>query len=159
WRGRQAVFWGAIFAWASVWLIGQLAWGADEVLSAVSLPWFKWPIILQLCASALPLIVLVAWPHRAAAHQTPITAPLDITVLVCLTGFLYWCFICAPGTDPNHAALALKSLATIGPLVRLASVIGLLGAMWSAGKSAWAAVYQRLAIGLGIAFLVLIAMS
>src|SRR5262249_51216220 len=70
WRGRQAVFWSAIFAWAAVWLLGQLAWASDELLRAVILPWFKWPIILQLCASALPLIALVAWPHRAAPDET-----------------------------------------------------------------------------------------
>src|SRR5262249_61778950 len=40
WRGRQAVFWSAIFAWAAVWLLGQLAWASDELLRAVILPWF-----------------------------------------------------------------------------------------------------------------------
>ena len=159
WRGRQAVFWGAIFAWAAIWLIGQIAWASDELLRAVLLPWFKWPIILQLCASALPLIALVAWPHRAAPAETAITGALDITVLASLTSFLYWCLIIAPGMDPEHSALALRTLATIGPLVRLAAVIGLLAAMRSAGKSAWAAVYMRLASGLGLAFAVLILMS
>jgi PAS domain S-box-containing protein len=159
WRGRQAVFWGAIFAWAVVWFVGQIAWASDELLRAVTLPWFKWPIILQLCASALPLIALVAWPHRAAPDETAITGSLDITVLAFLTGFLYWCLIIAPGMVPEHSALALRMLATIGPLVRLVAVIGLLAAAWSAGKSGWAAVYQRLALGLGLAFAVLILMS
>src|SRR5437764_9198492 len=78
WRGRQAVFWTAIFAWAAVWLVGQIAWASDELLRASLLPWFKWPIILQLCASALPLIALVAWPHRAASDDTAVTVALDI---------------------------------------------------------------------------------
>src|SRR5262245_12210584 len=159
WRGRQAVFWGAIFAWAAIWLVGQIAWASDELLRAVILPWFKWTIILQLCASALPLIALVAWPHRAAPDETAITGALDITVLGFLTAFLYWCLIIAPGMNPDHSALALRMLATIGPLVRLAAVVGLLSAAWFAGKSAWATVYQRLAIGLGLAFAVLILMS
>src|SRR5262249_12016135 len=102
WRGRQAVFWGAIFAWAAIWLVGQLAWASDELLRAQLLPWFKWPIILQLCASALPLIALVAWPHRAAPDETAVTGALDIAVLGFLAGFLYWCLIIAPGMDPAH---------------------------------------------------------
>ena len=159
WRGRQAVFWGAIGAWALLWLIGQTAWASDELFHAAVLPWFKWPIILQLCASALPLIALVAWPHRGVLAETAMTAALDIAALVFLTGFLYWSLIIAPGIDPAHHRLALQALATIGPLVRLAAVVGLLWAAASAGKNAWAMVYQRLAFGMLGAFLILIVMS
>src|SRR4051794_36972326 len=159
WRGRQAVFWGAIFASAVLWLVGQVAWASDELLQATLLPWFKWPIILQLCASALPLIALVAWPHRTAPEETAVTVALDITVLAFLTGFLYWCLIIAPGMNPGHTALAVRTLATIGPLVRLAAVTGLLAAAYSARGTRWAVVYQRLAIGLGLAFASLIVMS
>src|SRR3989442_4254381 len=56
WRGRQSVFWAAIGAWPMLWLIGQIGWGGDEVVRAGALPWVKWPIILPVCASALPLI-------------------------------------------------------------------------------------------------------
>ena len=66
WRGRQAVFWAAIGAWAALWFIGQIGWASDELFRSTPLPWFKWHIILQLCGSALPLIALVAWPHRDA---------------------------------------------------------------------------------------------
>ena len=159
WRGRQAVFWAAIGAWAVLWLIGQLAWASDELLRATLLPWFKWPIILQLCASAIPLIALVAWPHRAGDDETAITVALDIAVLVCLAGFLYWSLVIAPGIDAGHSALALRTLAIIGPLVRVAAVAGLLAAAASAGKNAWSAVYLRLAYGMGLAFAVLVVMS
>jgi signal transduction histidine kinase len=60
---------------------------------------------------------------------------------------------------PTESALALRTLATIGPLIRLASVIGFLWAAKSARGGAWAAVYQRLAIGMGLAFVVLIGLS
>ena len=159
WRGRQAVFWAAIGAWAVLWLVGQTAWASDELLQARLLPWFNWPIVLQLCASALPLIALVAWPHRGVLAETAMTVALDITALVFLTGFLYWSLIIAPGMDPAHNRLALQSLATIGPLVRLAAVVGLFWAAASAGKNAWALVYRRLAIGMLGAFAVLIFMS
>ena len=159
WRGRQAVFWGAIGAWALIWLIGQMTWASEELLAATLLPWFKWPIILQLCASAIPLVALVAWPHRGVGAETAMTVALDIVALVFLTGFLYWSLIIAPGIDPAHQRLALRSLATIGPLVRLAAVVGLLSAAASAGNNAWALVYRRLAFGMLAAFAVLIAMS
>jgi PAS domain S-box-containing protein len=159
WRGRQAVFWGAIAGWAVLWLIGQAAWASDELLHATLLPWFKWPILVQLCASALPLIALVAWPHRGVFAETAMTVALDITALLLLTGFLYWSLIIAPGMDPAHSRLALQSLATIGPLVRLAAVAGLFWASASAGTSAWAQVYRRLALGMLGAFAVLVFMS
>jgi PAS domain S-box-containing protein len=159
WQGRQAVFWGAIGAWAILWFVGQVVWASDELFQATLLPWFRWPILLQLCASALPLIALVAWPHRGVFAETTMTAALDIAVLLFLTGFLYWSLIIAPGMDPVHRAFALRSLATIGPLVRLAAVIGLLSAAASAGNGAWATVYQRIAFGMLGAFVVLITMS
>ena len=159
WRGRQAVFWYALGLWPLLWFIGQVAWASDEVLRAIPLPWFGWPILLQLCASALPLIALVAWPHRSVEPETASTVALDIAVMAFLTGFLYWSLIVAPGMDPANAALALRALATIGPLVRLAAVVGLLAAAWSAWKSPWAAVYLRIALGLIPAFAVLILMS
>jgi PAS domain S-box-containing protein len=159
WRGREAVFWGAIAAWAALWLVGQIGWASDELLQATILPWFKWHIVLQLCGSALPLIALVAWPHRAAPAETAITLVLDITVLVFLTGFLYWSLIIAPGMEPAQGAVALRSLATIGPLVRLAAVVGLLLASVSAAGTPWATTYRRLAYGLLLAFGVLVLLS
>jgi len=159
WHGRQAVFWGAIGAWAGLWFIGQIGWAADELFRATPLPWFKWHIILQLSGSALPLIALVAWPHRPAAAERATTVALDIAVLVFLTGFLYWSLIIAPGMYPAQTPLALRMLAIIGPLVRLSAVVGLLLAARAAGKGAWATTYQRLALGLGVAFVILVAMS
>jgi PAS domain S-box-containing protein len=159
WKGRDAIFWTAIGCWPALWFVGQVTWAADELLFSTPLPWFEWHIILQLCGSALPLIALVAWPHRAAAVETTITVALDMLVLVFLTGFLYWSLVIAPGMDPGQSAVALRSLAIIGPLVRLASVVGLLFAAWSAGSSPWTLIYRRLALGMGLAFAVLILLS
>ena len=159
WRGRQAVFWGAIAAWAVLWFVGQLGWAADELFRATPTPWFKWHIVLQLGGSALPLIALVAWPHRPAPEETAITVAIDVTVLVFLTGFLYWSLIIAPATNPDQASMGLRALAVIGPIVRLVSVTGLLLAAASAGKSAWAGVYRRLALGMALAFAILVVLS
>ena len=159
WRGRQAVFWGAIAVGAALWFVGQIGWAADELLRATPMPWFRWHIVLQLCGSALPLIALVAWPHRPAPDETAVTVAIDIAVLVFLAGFLYWSLIIAPASSPEQAAMGLRALAIVGPIVRLASVAGLLLAAASAGKSAWADVYRRLALGMAIAFAILVALS
>jgi PAS domain S-box-containing protein len=159
WRGREAVFWAAIGSWAALWFAGQLGWASDELFHGIALPWFKWHIVLQLCGSALPLIALVAWPHRPAAAETAITVAIDITVLVFLTGFLYWSLIIAPGMAPAQAANALRSLAIIGPLMRLAAVAGLLIAAQLAGRGPWADAYRRLAYGMILALVALIVLS
>jgi PAS domain S-box-containing protein len=159
WRGRQAVFWGAIGAWAVLWFVGQIGWSADELLRAMPTPWFQWHILLQLAGSALPLIALVARPHRPAPEETAITVAIDVAVLTFLTGFLYWSLIIAPANNPAEASMGLRALAIIGPIVRLVSVAGFLWAAASAGASAWAEVYRRLALGMGLAFLILIGLS
>src|SRR4029077_2720503 len=122
-------------------------------------PWFKWHVLLHLCGSALPLIALVAWPHRPAPEETAITVAIDITVLVFLTGFLYWSLIIAPANNPTQTTIALRSLAIIGPLVRLAAATGLVLAARSAGAGGWATAYYRMASGMGLAFVILIGLS
>ena len=160
WRGRQAVFWGAIGAWAALWFVGQIGWASDELFRATPLPWFKWHIVLQLCGSALPLIALVAWPHRAAAAETAITMAIDIAVLVFLTGFLYWSLIIAPANGPGarrvRAAIAGDRRAA-GEAFRRSSVC-----CWRRGPRATApgpTVYRRLALGMVAGVRVLIGMS
>lgn len=159
WSGRQAVFWGAIAAWPVLWWVGQVGWASDELIRAVPLPWFKWHIILQLSGSALPFIALVAWPHRGVRTDTAMTSAIDIAVLGFLTGFLYWSLIIAPGMDPSHAGEGLRALAIVGPIVRLVAVLALVAAALKAESRAWSAVYQRLAAGLILAFVVLIVLS
>lgn len=159
WHGRQLVFFGALAAGTALWLVGQLLWAFDEVVRGTPLPWFHWYILLQLCGSAMPLIAIVAWPHRGARAETATTAAVDIAVLVFLTGFLYWSLIIAPGTAGTNAALGLRLLAWVGPSVRVACVIGLMLATVAAGKNAWSHVYRRLAAGLALAFVTLTALS
>jgi PAS domain S-box-containing protein len=159
WHGRQAVFFAAIGAWAALWFVGQIGWAADELLRGTRLPWFKWHILLQLSGSALPLIALVAWPHRGARAETASMVALDIAILVSLTGFLYWSLILAPGLEPAQSAMALRALATIGPLVRLSAVVGLLLASVAARENPWAETYRRLAYGMILAFAALVILS
>src|SRR5579871_3420766 len=159
WLGRQSVFFAALASWATLWLVGQIAWFITEVGRGEAQPWFHWYIVLQLCGSALPLIAMVAWPHRGARLDTAVTAAIDIAVLLFLTGFLYWSLIIAPGMDAANAPLAFHSMAYIGPTVRLLCVAGLVAAIVDAGPSAWAGVYRRLAAGMLLAFVVLVVLS
>ena len=128
WTSRQAVFWGAIGTWAAFWLIGQSVWAIDEVLHGSPLPWFGRRIVGQMSGAAMPLIALVAWPHRRAAPETAATAALDVAVLVFLTGFLYWSLVVAPGMEPAQASVALRLVPIIGSLIRVAS-----SRVWSGG--------------------------
>src|SRR5581483_6599267 len=159
WKGRQSVFFAAIALWAAMWFVGQICWSIVEVGFHEPQPWFHWYILLQLSGSALPLVAIVAWPHKGARVETAITAALDMAVLAFLICFLYWSLIVAPGTDRANFSFALRSLAYIGPSVRGACVAGLLIAAFAAGKSAWARVYRRIAAGMVVAFAVLIVLS
>jgi PAS domain S-box-containing protein len=160
WHGHQAVFFGAIGAWAALWFVGQIGWAADELILATPLPWFSRHIILQLSGSALPVIALVARPHRAQEQGAPAVAlALDVAVLTSLIAFVYWSLIIVPGLEPSHSAMALRSLATIGPLVRLAAVVGLLLASIAARGTSWELVYRQLAYGFMLAFGVLVMLS
>ncbi|HEY1909394.1 MAG TPA: ATP-binding protein [Vicinamibacterales bacterium] len=148
WTGRQAVFWAAIATWSVLWLIGQIGWAFDEVIRDLRSPWFTWHLVVQLSGSAVPLIALVAWPHRRRAVDTAATAAIDIAVLIFLSGFLYWSLVVAPGTEPEHSRTALRLLAVIAPLVRILAILGFGLAALDAGKNAWADVYKRLALGM-----------
>ena len=152
WIGRDAVYAWAVLAWALLWLIGQCGWFVDEVLRATPLPWLKWHLLLQVCGSVLPLISLVARPHRREPHETAITSALDIIMLVVLAGFVCWSLIIAPGTEPNQSSAALGALAIVGPIVPFAAMVGLLWASSDARGTEWADVYRRMGLGFVIAF-------
>jgi PAS domain S-box-containing protein len=159
WAGHQRVFWDAIAAGAALWLVGQIAWLTDELFLGRTLPWLGWVTVPQLCGSLMPLLALVARPHRGERRETALTALLDLYVLAALSGFLYWSLIILPGLDPGGAAAARRMLAVGGPAVRLAVFVGLLLARRAARGGAWAAAYQRLAIGALVSFVVLIVLA
>ena len=159
WKGRQRSFFNAIAWWAALWLVGQIGWFVTEVFAGQLQPWFHWHVVLQLTGSALPLIAIVAWPHRGARTETAATVRIDIAVLTFLICFLYWSLIIAPGTEQANFTFALHALAYIGPAVRAACVVALIAAAVSAGKSAWATVYQRIAAGMLVAFVLLTVLS
>ncbi len=146
WSGRQSVFWAAIATWSLLWFIGQTGWAFDEIIRGIRAPWFTWHLVVSLSGSAVPLIALVAWPHRRRAADTAATAGIDIAVLIFRSGFLYRSLIVAPGTEPEHAHMAIRLLVIIAPGVTLLAIVGLGLAALDAGKNPWADVYKRLAL-------------
>ena len=70
WIGRHRVLWDAIAVGATLWLAGQTAWAVHELLLAHRLPVIGWTIVRELCGSAMPLIALMAWPHRGQRPET-----------------------------------------------------------------------------------------
>src|SRR5262249_714271 len=158
WTGTQRGFWTAIGAGAALWLIGQVGWALDEVFHARLLPWFRWHLLLQLCASVFPLIALAAWPHRGPRTESAATAGLDILLLAFLTIFLYWSLMIAPGLSPRLSAPALQALAVAGPFVRAIGAMAFFSAATFA-PDPWSLVYKRMAWGMALAFPVLVFVS
>ena len=64
WRGRQAVFWGAIVAWPILWLIGQVGWSIDEAAPLGPAP------VVQMAHHPAAVRVGVA-AHRARRLAAP----------------------------------------------------------------------------------------
>jgi PAS domain S-box-containing protein len=153
WLGRHALFIAAIGAWPLLWLAGFAGGLAHDVRTA---PAWTWPILLQFSASTLPLIALVALPHRGVRRETAVTATVDVAALSFLAGFISWCVIIAPRLDPRHASTPLDSLIGIGAVVRLAAVASSLALASKAAGTAWAPVYRRLAYALATGLIVLV---
>lgn len=159
WAGRHRVFWDGVAAGAVLWLVGQIVWAVWELSRQQAMPWLNLIIVPQLCGSLMTLLALVARPHRGQQPETQLTAILDLYVLAALAGFLYWSLILLPGMVPDRSAMALRLLAIIGPVIRVAVVAGLLMAMRAAAGTAWGVAYWRLAIGAAASFVVLTALA
>ena len=161
WRGRQAFSGARLPRGRLLWFVGQLGWAADELFRVDRRCRGSSGTSCCSCrGSALPLIALVAWPHRSGAGRNRdhggdrhrrARLPHRLPLLVADHR--------AGRPIPRTPSIGLRALAIIGPIVRLASVAGLLLAAASAGKSAWAGVYRRLALGMGLAFVILVVLS
>lgn len=119
-------------------------------------PWFGWHILLQLTAGALPLIALLARPHRGLRRESATTTAIDVWILDVVLGFMCWSVIMAPAAVPAHAEWALQALSIDGSLVRLAAMAGLRWAAYEARGTPWCVVYQQLGVGMGVAFALLV---
>jgi PAS domain S-box-containing protein len=159
WGGHQRVFWDAFAVAAVVWLAAQLPLAAYEVGRQGPLPWLNVMIVPQLCASLMPLLALVARPHRGQRRETAMTAVLDLYVLALLAAFVYWSLLILPGMAPARAESALRTLTIVGPSVRVAVFVGFMLAMRAVGPGAWARAYRAIGLGALVSFLTLTALG
>ena len=159
WAGHHRVFWDAFAAAAAAWLAAQIAWAIYEVSLQREMPWLNLLIIPQLCAALMPLLALVAQPHRGPRRETAMTAVLDLYVLAVLAAFAYWSLIILPGMAPARSDTAVRTLAIIGPSVRAAVFVGCAIAVGIAGPGAWARAYARIGSGALVSLLTLTALS
>ena len=155
WIGRHRVFWDAIALGAALWLAGQTAWAVHELVLAHRLPVLAWTIVPELCGSAMPLMALVAWPHRGQRPEVSLMTVLDLSVLATVAAFLDWALVIVPTLPPSRSALAVQLVSVVTPAMRVAVVAGLLLAARAAAGTPWVRAYQRLAVGSAVSFVVL----
>jgi PAS domain S-box-containing protein len=149
WRGCQWLFWATISVGLAMSAIGLTGWAADELLSRRT-TWLAWPAIFALFGSVAPLFALMAQPHRGAREPLAATTAVDLAGLTVVTGFLYSFFVTSPESAPG--GVAPVSLQLVSELQQALVLAGMLGAMWVARGTGWAATYRRLAFGAAVAF-------
>jgi PAS domain S-box-containing protein len=159
WLGHHRVFWYALAVAASLWLAVQIVFAISEIGQQRAMPFVHLVIIPQLSASLMPLLALVAQPHRGQRPETAMTAVLDLYVLGVLAAFLYWSLILLPGMDPTRSDAAVRMLAVIGPSIRVAVFVGFGIAILLVGRGVWAQSYFRIGLGAFISFVTLTALS
>jgi PAS domain S-box-containing protein len=149
WRGCQWLFWATISVGLAMSAIGLTGWAAEELLSRRT-TWLAWPAIFALFGAIAPLFALLAQPHRGAREPLAATTAVDLAGLTVVTGFLYSFFVTSPESAPG--AVAPASLQLVSELQQALVLAGMLGAMWVARGTHWAATYRRLALGSAVAF-------
>jgi len=155
WRGCQWLFWATIAVGLAMSAIGLTGWATDELILNRD-EYLAWPAVFALFGAIAPLFALLAQPHRGAREPIAATTAVDIAGLTVFTGFLYSFFVTAP--PGVSAAPAVASLRLVSELQQGVVVVGMLGAMWVARKTAWFRTYRRLALG-GLVGLVTLTIS
>src|SRR6185295_14687975 len=134
WRGCQWLFWATIAVGLAMSAIGLTGWATDELILNRD-EYLAWPAVFALFGAIAPLFALLAQPHRGAREPIAATTAVDIAGLTVFTGFLYSFFVTAP--PGSTAAPAAASLRLVSELQQGVVVVGMIGAMWVARKTAW----------------------
>ena len=150
WAGCQRLFWDTTAIGFALWIIGHLGWAFGEVTQG-SVSWLQWHTLFSLVGGTLPLIALIALPHRGKRPDASERVALDIASYALLATFIYSNFVMIPSfsSDGAGSQAALLLLAQINRFVLLIATVAL---TWRARASEWGPTYQRLAIGASIGF-------
>ena len=154
WLGCHLVFWDAIAAWAALTLLGHAGWLLDEAVFGNAHPWFAWHTLVRLTGGMLPLIALLARPHRGLRLESATTTAIDVWIITVMLGFMLWSAVLAPAATALHQSLALEAIAIGGALVPFAAAACLFATARDV-SGPWQTVYDRLAAGLALSSILL----
>ena len=157
WQGCQRLFWDAAALGVLVWVAGYAGWAIEEVTSG-QVGWLRWHTLLSLCGGIIPLIALLAKPHRGIRAEAVTGVALLMASYGLLAVFIYADFLLVPSLvlPQEQAQLALLMLVQGN---RAALATGFLAVAWIGRRSAWRQTYLLLAAGVSIGFLLRFATS
>jgi PAS domain S-box-containing protein len=157
WDGCQRLFWDTIAIGLGLWIIGHLGWAFEEIFLGRQ-SWLEWHTVFSLCGGIMPLIALLARPHRGVRRDAVGSVGLALASYGLLAVFLYSYFVLVPGIVPVAAdpKIALLELVQVNRALLFASMIV---ATILARRTSWYRTYFYLVIATGLGFFLRIATS
>ncbi len=151
WSGCQRLFWDVIAVSMTLWVVGHLGWAYDQLVLDEQ-TWLKWHTLFSLCAGIGPLIALLTRPHRGPRAGLVAPAAMTIGAYWLLAVFLYSYFVLVPSLIPEVRPAAQARLLYFVQSNRLLLLAGMGVAVWLARGTDWRLTYLRMAVGIGIGF-------
>lgn len=155
WQGCQRLFWDAAALGVGLWVVGYIGWAVDAIASGAT-GWLRWYTIVSLCGGIIPLIALLAKPHRGIRAGAVTGVALLMASYGLLAVFIYAGFLLVPSLvlpEPE----AQSALLTLVQANRAALATGFLTIAWIGRRTAWRQTYLLLAAGVTIGFLLRLA--
>jgi PAS domain S-box-containing protein len=152
WAGCQRLFWDIIAIAMILWIVGHLGWAFDQMILHEQ-TWLTWHTLFSLSAGIGPLIALLARPHRGPRAE--VVAPIAITMAAywLLAVFVYSYFVLVPSLVPVARPSSQSRLLYFVQANRLLLLAGMAAAVWFARGTGWRSTYLRLALGVGVGFI------
>jgi PAS domain S-box-containing protein len=152
WSGCQRLFFDLLAISMVLWIVGHLGWAYDQ-LRYQEQTWLQWHTLFSLCAGFGPLVALLARPHRGPRSEVVAPVAMTIAAYCLLAIFVYSYFVLVPSVVPAARPAAQQRLLYFVQANRLLLLICLTGAYWFARETDWKPTYLRMAVGVGIGFL------
>ena len=147
WTGCQWLFWATVGLGLMMSAIGLLGWTVNQIMLGSTSWWLGWHAVFALFGGVVPLLALLAQPHRGPRERVAATTAVDIAGIAVLTGFLYSHFVIGPDFFPLSAQHPSASLVWLSELQQVLVATGMGAAVLLAHRSIWRATYRRLAFG------------
>ena len=158
WLGHQRLFWDAFLAGMALWILGHLGWAYGEF--ELNRPaWVQWHTMFSLCGGMLPLVALIARPHRGAREETAGATAVDLVTYFTLGAFIYAYFVLVPSFVPSSGSNPEDTLLRLVQIHRFLLIAGTALATWVARNTLWGFTYRRLLIGVSLGFFLRMATS